>query len=204
LSCGRKSSQPHDGGPGGTFECPTAPEDTAGKIRDEAFLQQQPDAEYPVAVWLKAEANTAPCVGSTDGGTRCSDEAIEDRVRANGSQVQCVVNWLRGDSGHGPSLVPIWYEAPDIESTGRPAPIGAAFTTTLSVPQIKSLADNAFVEAIEPAPGSAAGVAVTALVEPADCPASVDAPDAKLSDATTIQGQGRQAVVVDFRDDGVF
>jgi hypothetical protein len=190
-----------DGDGSFTFACPTEPESGDGKIRSNVYVQTQPNAVYPVAVWLKSPEQIS--CGASSADPMCSDAALANRQALNAKMWECVGAWLGGqDAGRTPQAQTVWYENPSVDSSGQPAPVATAFAAPLSVSQIQMLATSPLVAAIDPMPGRGAGVPVSSFVVPEECPAAGDDPAPKLSDATSIQGAGRQAVVVDYVDDG--
>ena len=183
--------------------CPTELDDSTGKVSNQESWRFQPDKQYTVAVWLRlASLPSVPdCPGDPARDGRCAarDAALTTRQQLNVHQLSCVVGVLgtRVDV-----MSTLWYELPYHLTSGTPVPIGVAFGLSLTPAQITAFAQHPFVEKIEPWPGYAIAHNVPAAPPPSECPAQVDAVAAKLDRLTSIQGMGRQPVVIELRDEG--
>jgi hypothetical protein len=179
-------------------------DDAEGKVCSEQSWGFQPDKEYQVAVWLRQASLPSipdcPNDASPDATCASRDAALNERQQLNVQELGCVMAAL-GARVVTPDT--LWYELPHHLTSGQPVPIGLAFGFSLTYSQIVLLAQQPFVERIEPWPGRAIAQGLPAVPPPAECPAQIDPAAPKLDRLTSIQGQGRQPVVIELRDQGV-
>ncbi len=195
-----------DGGDGvevSLGSCPDQRESPAGKVRHEAFLRADPGTTRLVAVKLREILPAIPPCADPAPDARCEerDRALEQRRRLNQQQITCVAREIGGDRASINGA--LWYELPQHLTSGRPVPIGLAFTFQAIWPQVEALAAHPFVEAIEPPPGEVLGTGASPPAPPAGCPAAREEPLRKLTRAESIKGGGRAPVVVELRDEGL-
>ena len=154
-------------------------------------------------MWLRlASLPSVPdCPGDPARDGRCAarDDALTTRQQLNVHQLKCVIDVLdtRVDG-----MSTLWYELPYHLTSGMPVPIGLAFGLSLTPARSTAFAQHPFVEKIEPWPGYAIAQNVPAAPPPSECPAQVEAVTTKLDRLTSIQGMGRQPVVIELRDEG--
>ncbi|MDX2052107.1 MAG: hypothetical protein SFV15_06945 [Polyangiaceae bacterium] len=218
VSCGRANDVPQMSGSGSPVSngppvadlvidpdtCPAeAPELSEAKlsISFEAYLRTHPDLTHSIAVKLREPRFTPPpCDGDTSDTVRCAarDEALLQRQVLNQKALECVFESF-GPPGSLKQPLALWYEAPRKLESGLPVPIGVAFSALASWSQVEVVARHPYVERIEPAFRTAAEFQVEAPKIPLECPAAVEASAAKLTEARSIQGQGRRPVVVELK-----
>jgi hypothetical protein len=182
--------------------CPTAPDDPTPKIGFAAYLGAAPTRVNAVTVWLRADALPVipACPQSAETDARCParDPALVERQRLNAHHIDCVLDGV----GFRLSATPTWYETPYHLTSGLVVPVVLAFNVGLDWLQVSQVAANALVSRIDPPPGGALPTGFIPPV-PADCPADVEATEAKLAGVASIDGQGRQPVVIETLDDGL-
>jgi hypothetical protein len=186
-------------------QCPAERESSASKIYEGASLPVQPATALTAMIVLRPlSQNVDTCPGDTSPDARCAarDDSLVQRSALNAQEWACVEQEIAG-SGSFPSATAAWYEAPHHLTTGRPVPVGVMVQLLMTVEQIERVAHHPFVERIEPPPGKGWAWDVGAPLPPADCPEANDEPLAKLGRVTSIQGLGRQPVVIELKDDGV-
>lgn len=181
-------------------ECPTAHEDSAGKVANEAYLRAHSDQTQTVTITLRSLtwANPACSNAETTAGCPDRDQALAEREAENVKQVECVLAAF-GPAGSVPALQAVWYEPLEHPSTGAPTPIGTAFAVNAVWSQLEAVAQHPYVERIEPAFGQAAKLGVPAPAVPTECPPPNEVPDMKLLDAASIRGVGRMPVVIELK-----
>lgn len=182
-------------------QCPETRESSAGKISHEAYLRAHSDLTHSITVKLRDMPWDPPaCGGDKSDSAKCPerDQALSARQATNEQQVGCVLAAF-GPPGSVKLESAEWYEPLRVRSDGMPTPIGTAFSVLALWPQIDLVARHPYVERIDPAPGEAARIGVSAPPIPSECPPANDSADSKLGDAVAIQGQGRQPVVIELR-----
>lgn len=181
-------------------DCPAYEDDGAGKLTHEVALEAHPADTDFVTVVLKSIAwPPAPCDGAkTLENCAERDEVLRQRQTLNQKQVDCVLATL-GPPGSLPAPLPVWYEALATSANDSPEPVGTSFAIRALLPQLELLAHSPYVERIEPGPGEAIKLGVTAPPIPEECPAPSDAPDSKLGDLASIRDQGRKPVVIELK-----
>jgi len=204
LGCGAKRTDTAPEQPPPAFsvdptQCPELAPDGAGKVAHQAYLEQHPDLTHHVTVRLRELSWSAPtCPGPEGGAAICAerDQSLRELQELNAKQAQCVFSAF-GPSGSLEAPLAQWYEAPRVRGDGSPTPIGRAFSARALWSQIEQVARHPYVERIEPALGEAAKLGVAPPLIPAECPAPLDSPTAKLVDAAQGTTGERQPVVVD-------
>jgi hypothetical protein len=186
----------------GVGSCPADPEDPTPKIGFAAYLRAAPTRVNTVTVWLRADAlpPIPACPQNAEADARCAlrDPALIERQRSNAHQIDCVL----GGVGFRLSVTPTWYETPYHLTSGLVVPVVLAFNVGLDWLQVSQVAANPLVLRIDPPPGGAVPTGFIPPV-PADCPADVEATEAKLAGVASINGQGRQPVVIETLDEGL-
>lgn len=190
------TARPHGGEDVG---CSTTGGAELSKVHHWAAISASPLARYPVAVTLKPTPGA--CVA---GASACSlsEPQMLAVQKTNQNDVECLVNNLKR-AGKAPVVAPVWYDIAGVSQSGRPIPLGTSFSFTGTSEEIQRLSASELVVAIDPAPGQGAGITLSASPEPGGCPTEAEDPGPKLTDVATIQGSGRQPVVVQLRDSGV-
>lgn len=205
LACGSLSTETPSTSSGTSvvvdpITCPTTLESGVGKVVHEAYLRDHAEQTQRVTVTLRAIQWTRPSCANL-GSADCPDpdRALQERQALNSKQVECVLGAFSSPHFVGPVQAE-WYETLRKLSTGVPVPIGVAFSTLALWPQLEVVAQHPYVERIEPAPGEAAKLSVAPAAIPQECPAPMDAPEPKLFDVASIQGQGRKPVILELNE----
>ncbi|HET6284051.1 MAG TPA: hypothetical protein VFH73_24050 [Polyangia bacterium] len=169
------------------------------------YWQADPTRVSNVTIWLRGEmqAPVAACAGMDAADARCvaRDTTLQARQQENARQITCALDGL----GSRLTVIPVWYEVPFHLTSGQPVPVLLAFRVGLDWSQIERAATNPLVSRIDPSPGEAAVAGFIPPV-PAECPSSggrTPATDAKLTDIASIEGKGRQPVVIETVDKGL-
>jgi hypothetical protein len=185
-------------------ECPADRESAAGKVHAEASLPVDPAATLTAMVVLRPlSQRVESCPGDASTDARCAvrDASLMERSSLNQQEWGCVGHEIAGNA-RLPQTTAIWYEVPYHLTTGQPVPIGTMVQLQMTREQVGRVAGHPFVERIEPPPGQGWSWGAGAPRPPDDCPKATDEPLAKLDRLTSIQGMGRQAAVIELRDDG--
>lgn len=183
--------------------CPQAVESSEGKLSPsyEAYLRAHPDLTHSITVRLRALPwHAEPCNGDTSDSAQCParDETLTERRALNQKEIECVYEAF-GAPGSLKQPRAQWYEPSRKLTTGLPVPVGSAFSALALWSQIEAVAHHPYVEGVEPTFGVAATLGVAPPEIRLECPAATDDPMVKVTDAISIQGQGRRPVVVELR-----
>lgn len=185
----------------GVGSCPTASDDPTAKIGFAGYLKAAPTRVNTVTVWLRAEKLPVipTCPQNAEADARCPirDPALIERQGLNAHQIDCVL----GGVGFRLSVIPVWYERPYHLTSGLVVPVVLAFNVGLDWLQVSQVAANPLVLKIDPPPGGSVPTGFIPPV-PADCPVDIEATEAKLAGVVSINGLGRQPVVIETLDDG--
>lgn len=183
------------------LSCPKTTESSAGKLSHEAYLRAHPQETQRVTIRLRPLEWANPACSQTDASPSCADreQALAERQALNLKQVGCVLDALSPD-GAREGLRAQWYEALPSSSGSPPTPIGTAFSVLALWRQLDVVSRHPYVERIEPAPGEAVKLGVSAPAIPSECPVATEPADAKLVDAASLRGNGRQAVVIELKE----
>lgn len=178
-------------------QCPASEESSAGKITHEAYVREHPDQAQAVTIQLRPIAWPNVACASAVASPDCPDRdaALRERQALNQKQVACVLAAFGQDAALQPRAE--WYEPLATPSSGLPTPIGVEFSVTAVWSQLEPVARHPYVARITPAFGESVKLGIAPPPAPAECPAATDLPDAKLTDAASIQGQGRKPVVIE-------
>lgn len=197
-----------DGGGGGEgVVCPGLSSESSPnpKIRyGTGYLESHASDIFAAAVTIDdGWADTCPAPSGSIGCSYPIESQLQ-RSKANQRAAFCLGQDLATvTSGRPPTILPIWYDPPTLDSDGFPIAIGRSFVVPLTLRQIHELARSPSVATIGPAPGMTASVPVIGMREWDICPNNFDEPMAKVVDAQSIRGMGRQSVVVEYQDNGV-
>lgn len=187
-------------------QCPIERESGVGKIYGEAELLKHPTATLKATIVLRTLSQTVrPCPGDTSSDARCTerDQSLTERASLNAQEWACVVQDIVGEGRLPPETIAVWYEVPYHLTSGRPVPIATMVQLPMTLDQVERVAQHPYVERIEPPVDKAWAWNAGAPAPPGDCPKPTDEPIAKLTRLTSIQGLGRQPVVIELKHDGV-
>jgi hypothetical protein len=180
-------------------ECPTANESADGKIFHQSYLREHTDQTQNVTITLRPIQWTNPACEASSEECADRDQALQERQALNAKQLECVLAAFGPRDAVG-AIRAEWYEPLETPSTGRPTPIGIAFSVLTVWSQLEAVARHPYVQRIDPAPGESAKLGIASPPSSTECPAAMDPPEPKLVDAVSVQRQGRKPVVIELTE----